>query len=256
VVTGTSRNIGGAVAAGLATEGAWVACNDIDPEVAEECAESIRLSGGTAMAIPADITSSEMLQDALDSVITKWGRIDVLVNNAVAFNKKGLLSMSIGEFRRQLDVILVGTFACTQRVARQMVEGGRGGSIINVLSTAAWQGEPGNVGYSTGKSGLINFTRSIAMELAQYQIRVNSLTPTATVTNDPEQMERAEENRQRGWRMEFASLVPLGRLPTPSDYVPATIFLASDDSAMITGTDLRVDGGALAKYWSWVPRDF
>jgi NAD(P)-dependent dehydrogenase (short-subunit alcohol dehydrogenase family) len=130
------------------------------------------------------------------------------------------------------------------------------GSVINVLSTAAWQGQPGNIGYSTGKSGLINFTRSAAMELAEHGIRVNGFTPTATQPEDPEILRRMEAAAAAPgqYPMDFIAQFPMKRLPTPSDYVPTVVFLASDESRMITGSNITVDGGATAKYWPWRPR--
>ena len=141
-------------------------------------------------------------------------------------------------------------------MARSMVERQVPGSIINILSTAAWQGQAGNVGYSTGKGGLINFTRSVAMELAPYGIRVNGLTPTATMPDEPElafRFRSAVARATEAGTMAFENLNPWHRLPTPSDYVAPLIFLASDASALMTGSNLTIDGGALAKYWPQVP---
>jgi len=161
------------------------------------------------------------------------------------------------------SVILTGAFLCTKHVAQSMITRGRRGSIINIISTAGHQGEPWNIGYCTGKSGLLNFTRSAAMELAEHGIRVNSLTPTATDTE--EGMARAAEwgvpfrrpgdpsPRRRGFLGPGVPGVALGKLPGPADYARAAVFLASDDAAMITGADLRVDAGALARYWRWDP---
>jgi NAD(P)-dependent dehydrogenase (short-subunit alcohol dehydrogenase family) len=166
--------------------------------------------------------------------------------------------MEIDEWSRQLSVILDGTFLCTRRVARDLVAAGASGSIVNVISTAGHQGEPGNVAYCTGKAGLLNFTRSVAMELAGHRIRVNSLTPTATDPSDsfdraerwgrarpPESLIELFEPYRRG--------VPMKRLPTPVDYGKAVVFLSSEDARFITGTDLRVDAGAVARYWAWDP---
>jgi NAD(P)-dependent dehydrogenase (short-subunit alcohol dehydrogenase family) len=137
-----------------------------------------------------------------------------------------------------------------------MVAQQRRGSIVVVVSTAGHQGQAGNIAYSTSKSGLLNFTRAAAMDLARHGIRVNSLTPTATDTE--EAAERAvawgrprPEPRPRG--LDFAKMVPMGKLPSPRHYARAVAFLASDDAELITGTDLRVDAGAIAKYWPWIP---
>ena len=142
----------------------------------------------------------------------------------------------------------------------EVIEQGRGGSIITLISTEGHQGYPGSVGYGTAKSGLLNFTRSVAMELAEHRIRVNSLSPTAT---DPaEGVDRAREwgldwqahSEVRGPGFPPGEIgVPLGHRPSPRHYGPAAVFLASDDAEMITGFDLRVDAGTVAKYWRWMP---
>ncbi|MFI7167075.1 SDR family NAD(P)-dependent oxidoreductase [Rhodococcus erythropolis] len=160
IVTGASPNIGGTLAMGLAAEGARVLCTDLSPSVAEDCAAKIVAQGGEAIAIAGDVTDPAHADEAAAAAVDRWGKIDLLVNNAVFFQQQGVLTMPYEDFRRQLDVILGGSFLFTRAVARTMIETGTAGSIVNVLSTAAWQGQPGNIGYSTGKSGLVNFTRS------------------------------------------------------------------------------------------------
>jgi NAD(P)-dependent dehydrogenase (short-subunit alcohol dehydrogenase family) len=260
IVTGTSPNIGGGIAEALAAEGARVACVDRDARNAEDCAAGIGKLGGEALAVAADITSEAAVVALAARVASELGPVDLLVNNAAIFNQKGVLDMPLGEWSAQLAVILDGAFLCTQAVARQMVARKQGGAIVNVISTAGHQGQPGNVGYCTAKSGLLNFTRSVAMELAPHGIRVNSLTPTAT---DPrEGMDRAVRwGRPRPSQRlveafeAFRRGVPTQRLPSPSDYGRAVVYLASDDARSITGTDLRIDSGAVARYWAWNPSE-
>jgi NAD(P)-dependent dehydrogenase (short-subunit alcohol dehydrogenase family) len=257
VVTGTSPNIGGVVASGLAAAGARVACNDIDASNAEQRAAAIVAAGGTALAVPFDVTDLAAARAGVAAVLERFGRVDLLVNNAVKFDMGGVLDMDVERFRRQVDIIVGGAFIMTKLVTQAMVDRSITGSVVNVLSTAAWQGQAGNVGYCTAKSGLINFTRSVAMELAPHRIRVNSLTPTATVPDDPTLAGRflgAAAAMARNGTMDFSGMNPWERLPTPSDYVGPVVFLASDDAAMVTGTNLTVDGGALAKYWPQTPR--
>ncbi|MBF4162739.1 SDR family NAD(P)-dependent oxidoreductase [Nocardioides acrostichi] len=257
IVTGASANIGGALAVGMAAEGARVVCTDLSAEVADATANRIVDEGGEAIAVVGDVTDPEHASDVVARALDRWGRIDALVNNAVWFNQKGLFDMPLEEYRRQLDIILGGAFIFTRAVARAMIDLSIPGSIINVLSTAAWQGQPGNIGYSTGKSGLVNFTRSVAMELAEHGIRVNGFTPTATQPEDPElaaQMAAALSKQSGPYAMDFFGQFPMRRLPTPSDYVSSVVFLASDDSSMITGSNITVDGGATAKYWPWRPQ--
>jgi NAD(P)-dependent dehydrogenase (short-subunit alcohol dehydrogenase family) len=257
LITGTSPNIGGVLASGLSAAGAIVACNDIDPGVANDRVSRIEAAGGTAVAVPFDVTDETAVNEAVDSLIERFGHIDVLVNNAVTFDMAGVLDMPIERFRRQVDIIVGGSFLVTQAVGRSMVAGSVRGSIINILSTAAWQGQAGNVGYCTAKSGMINFTRSVAMELAPHGIRVNGLTPTATIPDDPQMAEKFERliaAAAAAGAVDFSGLNPWERLPTPADYVAPLVFLASDDSMMMTGSDLKVDGGALSKYWPQIPR--
>lgn len=255
IVTGASPNIGGTLARGLAAEGARVVCTDLSAEVAETCAAKIVAEGGDAIALAGDVTDPDHSEEAVAAAVERWGHVDILVNNAVFFQQQGVLTMPFDDFRRQLDVILGGSFLFTRAAARSMIETGTAGSIVNVLSTAAWQGQPGNVGYSTGKSGLVNFTRSVAMELSPYGIRVNGFTPTATAPTDPASLSQTQQliTDPGCYRIDFAGQIPLSRLPTPADYVGAVVFLASDEAAMITGTNITVDGGATAKYWPWTP---
>jgi NAD(P)-dependent dehydrogenase (short-subunit alcohol dehydrogenase family) len=257
IVTGTSPNIGGGIAGGLAAEGARVACVDVVADNARQCAEWIASRDGEALAVTCDVTDERAVEAMVARVREAWGGVDVLVNNAGVLGGLGVLEMPVDRWTRQLAVNLTGTFLCTKHVARLMVERGTRGSIIVIVSTAGHQGQAGNIGYCTSKSGLLNFTRAAAMDLARHGIRVNSLTPTATDTE--EAAERAvvwgrERAEQRGRRLDFQKMVPMGRLPSPRHYARAAVFLASDDAEMITGFDLRVDAGAIAKYWPWIPQ--
>jgi NAD(P)-dependent dehydrogenase (short-subunit alcohol dehydrogenase family) len=259
LVTGTSPNIGGGILEALSAEGAAVVCVDAHEANARDAAAYLTRSGGRALAITCDVCDEGQVEAAVAAAVKAFGGVDILVNNAAIFNRKGVLDMPVAEWRAQIDVILTGAFLFTKFVARTMIEGGRKGSIINIISTAGHQGEPRNVAYSTAKCGLMNFTRSTAMELAGHGIRVNSLTPTAT---DPrESDERAQRwgrsvpdgSARNAYMESFRLRLPLQKLPVPSDYGKAAVFLAGDDSGMITGTDLRVDAGAVARYWAWDP---
>jgi NAD(P)-dependent dehydrogenase (short-subunit alcohol dehydrogenase family) len=262
LVTGTSTNIGGGIAEGLAAEGAAVVCVDSRAANAEDCAHYLKSTGARAAAATCDVTDERQVIAAVSAAREALGSVDILVNGAAIFNRKGVLDMPLDEWQRQLTIILTGTFLFTKHVAKLLIEQGRMGSIINIISTAGHQGEPNNIAYCTGKSGLLNFTRSAAMELIAHGIRVNSLTPTAT---DPsESLERAERwgrkvpdpgqvDRLKQAFKPFRDRIAMQKLPSPRDYGQAAVFLASDDSAMITGTDLRVDAGAIAQYWAWDP---
>ena len=257
IVTGTSPNIGAGIACGLADEGAKVVCVDVMAENAQQCAEWIAESGHDALGIACDVTDEAQVERMVARVRDTYGGVDVLVNNAGILGGLSVLEMPLDRWNRQIGVNLTGTFLCTKHVARLMVEQKRRGSIIVIASTAAHQGQAGNIAYCTSKSGLLNFTRAAAMDLVRHGIRVNSLTPTAT--DAEEGLARAVAwGRPRAERrprmLDFQKMVPMGRLPSPVHYARAAVFLASDDAEMITGFDLRVDAGAIAKYWPWIPQ--
>ncbi|MCW5744611.1 MAG: SDR family oxidoreductase [Alphaproteobacteria bacterium] len=259
IVTGTSPNIGGGIAEGLAAEGAMIVAVDANAANATDCANYLNRNGSRAIAVTCDVTDEGQVEASVQAALAAFGQVDILVNNAAFFNKKGVIDMSYEEWSRQTGVILDGAFLFTKHACKAMIARGAGGVVINIISTAGHQGEPGNIAYCTSKCGLINFTRSAAMELVGHGIRVNSLTPTAT---DPaESFERAARwgrsvTRPRSLdrvMAPFRTRVPMQKLPVPSDYGRAAAFLASDDAGMITGTDLRVDAGAVARYWAWEP---
>ena len=256
IVTGTSPNIGGGIAQGLADEGATVVCVDVVAENAQQCAGWIESRGGRALGVTCDVTDEAQVEAMVARTREAFGGVDVLVSNAGILGGLSVLEMPLERWNRQIAVNLTGNFLCTKHVARSMVEQGRRGSIIVIVSTAGHQGQAGNIAYSTSKSGLLNFTRAAAMDLARHGIRVNSLTPTAT--DAEEGVERGvawgrPRPERRGGMLDFRKMVPMGRLPSPTHYARAAVFLASEDAEMITGFDLRVDGGAIAKYWPWVP---
>jgi NAD(P)-dependent dehydrogenase (short-subunit alcohol dehydrogenase family) len=258
LMVGTSPNIGAGIAIELGRAGARVGCVDRDPRLAALTAKDIADTGGRAHAVGCDATDPGQVARAVDEVAEALGPIDLLVNGAVIYAVQGLLEMEFERWRHQLAVMLDSAFLFSSLVAKQLVARGRPGAIVNVISTAGHQGEPGNIGYTTAKGGLLNMTRSAATELAPHGIRVNSLTPTAT---DPtEASDRADrwgvpgpDEATRGSLAMAAGQVPLGVLPAPSDYGKAAVFLFSAAARMITGIDLPVDAGSLARYWRSKP---
>ena len=250
IVTGAGPNIGSGVAYGLAMHGAKVACNDVNPDAAEAAAQRIRADGGDAIALPGDVTDEAAVRDYVRHVEDHWGKIDILVNNAAILGGRGVLEFPLEDYERQCRVILTGNFLNTRYVAKSMIERGIRGSIICTLSTAAWSGT-GSIGYCTAKGGVVNFIRSCAVELSQYGIRVNGFTPIATQPDNPEILPQWEARQAQAGNGPRQLTTPLGRQPTPTDYAPAVVFLASDESLMVTGIDIKVDGGASAKHWRW-----
>jgi NAD(P)-dependent dehydrogenase (short-subunit alcohol dehydrogenase family) len=261
LVTGCGPNINGGIAYGLSDEGANIVCADLRADYAEACAKAIRKRGGQAAPVVCDVTNERDVLATVDQAERAFGPIDILINGAVLQIRKGLLEVSLEEIKRQIDVGLCGAMLVTKHVARSMIGHRRRGSIVNIGSTEAHQGNIGNIAYGTAKGGLLHFTRAAAMELAEFGIRVNSLSPTGT---DPaEGIERAADwavpweqglKTQARSDMSFGDQgVPLGKRPSPRHYARGVVFLASDDAEMITGIDLRVDAGTVSRYWRWSP---
>ncbi len=234
LVTGTSPNIGGGIAEGLAAEGAAIVCVDSRAENAEDCAHYLKSINARAIGVTCDVTEERQVVAAVAAAREAFGGIDILVNCAAIFNKKGVLDMPLDEWQRQLAIILGGTFLFTKHVAKLMIEQSRKGSIINIISTAGHQGEPNNIAYCTGKSGLLNFTRSAAMELIGQAVSEVNSNPTPTATDPSESLERAAR-----WGRKAPSVDQSNRLKQAFDP-----FLHSRCDAKATGSQrLRESGG-------------
>jgi NAD(P)-dependent dehydrogenase (short-subunit alcohol dehydrogenase family) len=239
LVTGVGPNIGQAIARTLAKSGASVACNDLDEPRVREIAADIVRNGGKAIAVAGDITDAQAVNGMLAAAEVAFGRVDILVNNAIFIGEFGsILTARPDEWYRTLEVILSGAFLCSRAVAQRLVDAKKPGVIVNIASVAGHRGRPGAVAYCTAKSGILNMTRAMAIDLAPYGIRVCSATPTATGSGP----------QMNGWVHKNAAGIPIGRLGEPQDIADAVAFLASDRAAFITGEDLRVDGGALATW--------
>ena len=240
LVSGVGPNIGAVIAATLADNGAHVACLDASLDHAQAAAKRITDADGHAIALAADITDSAQVERVVQTAVDAFGRIDILVNDAAISDHNVFLDADVDTFRRVLDVILTGTFIVSQQAARRMVAQGHGGAIVNIVSTSGHRGEPGRVAYGTAKAGLLNLTRTMALQLAQYDIRVNSVTPTQTGTpvGQPAGRSRDDGPPPQG--------IPLGRWGQPNDHAQAALFLVSPNASFITGIDVPVDGGTLA----------
>ncbi len=239
VVSGAGPNIGRQIATTLAENGAKVVCLDRRPDAAQATADALAERGFEALPVEADITDQEQVDRAVELAVQSYGSVDILVNNAAITHRAGLLDADVESWRKVVDVILTGTFLCTQRVARQMIEQGRGGAIVNISSTSGHRGKSGAIAYQTAKAGILNFTRGAAMELAPHGIRVNSVTPTQTGTPVGGGRARSDD--------ETPSSIPRGRWGRPNDQAQAVLFLVSDNADFIVGADIPVDGGNLAQ---------
>ena len=160
IVSGAGPNIGREIAATLASEGASVVCMDLNAESAANSAQELEKKGFNAIAIQADITKPDDMANMITKTLDAFGRIDILINNAAITSSPGLLTENIETFRKVVDVILAGTFNCTQHVAQQMVSQGTGGAIVNIASTSGHRGKSGAIAYQSAKAGILNFTRA------------------------------------------------------------------------------------------------
>lgn len=239
IVTGAGRNIGEAICHLFAQEGARVAVNDLVPEAAEEVARAIREAGGQALGVAGDVSNPEDVARILETTVARFGGVDVVVNNAAVTVNKSLLETTDAEWDRCVAVTLKGAFLMARTAAQQMVRQGRGGCIINIGSTSGHRGRRNALAYCAAKGGVLNMTRAMAVDLAPYGIRVNSVSPTKT---------GSAVGQSGGGESRDFDEIPLGRLGRPMDQAQAVLFLASDAAAFITGEDLRVDGGSLATW--------
>jgi NAD(P)-dependent dehydrogenase (short-subunit alcohol dehydrogenase family) len=240
LVSGTGPNIGSEIARTLAANGATVACMDLNDEFAQAAAKSIQVAGGKAMGVSADITKPDEVDRAVQQVVDTFGGIHILVNDVAITDRGQFLESDLEQWRRVIEVILTGTFIVSQNVARRMVSQGEGGAIVNIASTSGHAGEPSRVAYGTAKAGILNFTRTLALQLAPHHIRVNSLTPTQTGTGVGNPGGRSRDDGPPPQN------IPLGRWGKTRDQANGVLFLVSPNADFVTGIDLRVDGGVLA----------
>ena len=234
IVTRASRGIGRAIAIALATEGAKIAINYASASTAaDEVAKEIVAAGGEAIAIGADVSKSDQVDTLINSAIDKWGRIDVLVNNAGITRDTLLLRMKLEDWQSVIDLNLTGVFLCTKAASKIMLKQ-RSGRIINIASVAGQMGNPGQANYSAAKAGTIGFTKTVAKELATRGITVNAVAP-GFITTDMTKDIKSDD---------ILKYIPLGRYGVPEEVAGMVKFLAADAAAAyITGQVFNVDGG-------------
>lgn len=236
IVTGGGRNIGEEVAKLFAAEGAKVAIADMDEARGRRVADTIKAAGGEAAAFVTDVSKSADVAALVKTVVERFGRIDILVNNVAISDNKTILDITEEEFDRVIAVTLKSQFLMSKHVAQQMVAQGSGGKIVNVGSTSGWQGRVRAIAYSAAKGAVANMTRAMATQLAPHKIRVNAIVPNkigSPVGKDEFNPDRPVLNMLR-------------RAGQPIEAAKAILFLASDDSSFIIGENLFVDGGTMA----------
>ena len=252
LVAGAASGIGRATALLLAREGAAVCCADIDAEKADATAELIVESGGNASPGRLDVTSEDSWREALDQVTDRFGRLDVLVNSAGISFGRPVTEMSLEEWRRVMAVNLEGVFLGTKHAILALRRTG-GGSIVHISSASGLKAAPGASAYSASKAAVCMFVKAAARECLQNgdRIRINTVCPGGVKTplwsDMPFFRDLVEKTgSEEAAFQELAKSDPQGRFAEPEEIAQAVLYLASDESLYVTGTDLVVDGGFTA----------
>jgi NAD(P)-dependent dehydrogenase (short-subunit alcohol dehydrogenase family) len=240
LVTGAGAGIGRGIARAMARFGGRVAALDLNPDTAERTADEIADAGGEAMSLHADARDPDAVGQALERAAHRFGPVDVLVNNAGGTFPAAFLDSAPKGWHALWRANLESGLHCTQQVGRRLVAARRGGSVITVVSIEGVRAAPLYAAYAAAKAGAISITRTLALELAPHDIRVNAIAPDICITEGLEAMVPADE------RGRWADIVPLGRAGDPDDVAGAAIFLASDLARYVTGITLHVDGGTHA----------
>jgi 3-oxoacyl-[acyl-carrier protein] reductase len=236
LVTGASRGIGRAIALELARLGANVAVNYAGSEAkAKEVVEEIKAMGREAIAVQANVADSESVSNMVKEVLSTFGELHILVNNAGITRDNLIMRMKEEEWDEVINTNLKGVFNCTKAVTRQMMKQ-RYGRIINIASIVGVSGNAGQANYVAAKAGVIGLTKTTAKELASRNITVNAVAPGFITTDMTDQL--TDEVRQ-----EMLKQIPLARFGEPKDVASVVGFLASDASSYMTGQTLHVDGG-------------
>lgn len=263
IVFGAGPNIGGTIAHFFAREGARVTVADIDIDAAVQTASFLESRGYEALPLSGNAYHEDDVARIVTETRSRHGRIDCAVNMAGKVHWSSVLDMKMEDWNEAVMSFPTAGLLTTKHVASAMIDAGIHGSIIHLLSTAAHFGQPAGAAYCAAKAALLNLSRCAAMDLAGHGIRVNTITPCAmehqlwTNMRDEIETERfvLRQDRPHYSRDDFLKSIPLGRFPRASDLAWAAVFLASDESAFLTGVDIPVDGGLRHKYPAWRPGD-
>ena len=235
VITGAARGIGFAIAEAFAGQGAHPVIIDINQQVVDEAMQKLQDKGYSVSGYVGDVTNSSQMDEVFSAIIEERGKIDCLINNAGITRDNLLLRMREEEWRMVLEINLTGTFICTQKVFKYMMKA-RSGSIINIASVIGIMGNAGQANYAASKGGIIAFTKSCAKEFASRNIRVNAVAPGFIET---EMTAKLPESVVEG----YAKAIALQKMGKPEDVAKLCLFLASEESAYITGQTIAIDGG-------------
>lgn len=239
IVTGGGKGIGAAICSAFAKEGAHVVVADIDTDGAGATVGSLQQSGGSAASVEANIADPRSVAAMVAFAIEQYGHIDILVNNAGARIIKGLMQHTLDDWNQMLSINLTGPFICAQAVIPHMITQGSG-KIINLASIASFMGRPNRCAYVAAKSGVLGLTRAMAADLAGKNIRVNAIAPGMIASPFNQSFAEANDTGP-AWAQENL----LGRWGQPEDIAGAAVFLASDESSFVTGSEIKIEGGWL-----------
>lgn len=236
VITGGASGIGAETGRLFVKEGAKIVIVDWNDENGKAFEKELKDQNAEAIFVKADVTSEEDVANVYKQALDTFGKVDILFNNAGIGAVKPTEELTYAEYRKTVNVDLDGTFLVAQLAIKEMLKTG-GGVIVNTASMYGWVGSPGSAAYNAAKGGVINLTRSLGLEYATRNIRVNALCPgyidTPIIPED--------------YKQTLRDVTPMGRLGTPEEMAKAVLFLASDDSAFMTGNTLTVDGGFTAQ---------
>lgn len=243
IITGARRGMGKADALAFAKKGARVVVADISREECELVVDEIKKNGGEGLAVKCDVTNKKEIEEMVKKTVEKFGKIDILVNNAGICEFKPFLELTEEEWDKTLDINLKGYFLCAQAAVKEMVKQ-KSGAIVNIASVVMGQigmGMAGLAHYSASKGGIAALTKTLALELAPYNIRVNAIAPgaidtpmAASAKMDPKALEAT------------LAMIPLHRMGKAEEIANTVLFLTSDASSYITGSIVVVDGGWLS----------
>jgi NAD(P)-dependent dehydrogenase (short-subunit alcohol dehydrogenase family) len=257
IVTGGGGGIGRAIALALAGGGANVVIADIIPERCEEVAAKVREMGCEALAYPMDVTDTDAIGALVAAADERFGRIDILVNNAGGVGKRPFAEQSERSWRKHIDLNLISVMAATHAVIAPMIRGGQGGTILNVTSIEGARAAPNFAVYAACKAGINNFTRSMALELGDHDIRVNAIAPDYTMTPGTQGNHSGPVDEAKWMQPSPAQAdaterrIPQRRAGLANECGQAALFLASPMASYINGVILPVDGGSWASS-GWV----
>ncbi len=240
IVTGCDTGLGQGMTLGLAQAGCDIV--GVNRKIPQETAEKVNALGRRFMAIQADLSKQDPLDDIVNQTVTEMGRVDILVNNAGTIRREDALNFSEKDWDEVMNLNLKSVFFLSQAVARQFIRQGQGGKIINIASMLSFQGGIRVPSYTASKSGVLGITRLLANEWATQGINVNAIAPGYMATNNTQQL-RDDAQRSK----EILDRIPAGRWGTPADLQGPVVFLASSASDYINGHTLAVDGGWLAR---------